>query len=202
MIAWLPNLQQTPSTTKFTLQKSPFLNGWTLKYSRIISPMKFLITPWWYGWNTVFFRIAFSVGTGTWWWGAILHSYIELYVSPRGPIERWRITTWYLTSRLRPFVYPSHQVYVWSLSTKMRSLNTQWQPFWLISVNPVIWLTHAPCSVQQIPCFLFSHCYKRCLTDIAFSDWKSVAIHPDAQSYYDSLDKDMLMWLEDNLHTR
>ena len=61
----LSNLQQEmPSFySKGALQKSPCLNGWTLKYSQMISPITVLMMPWWYGWMCnffFFFRIAFQ----------------------------------------------------------------------------------------------------------------------------------------------
>jgi len=67
LIPWyfLFNLQQEiPSFySKGALQKSPCLNGWTLKYSQMISPITVLMMPWWYGWMCNFFffvRIAFQ----------------------------------------------------------------------------------------------------------------------------------------------
>jgi hypothetical protein len=40
--------------------------------------------------------------------------------------------------------------------------------------------------------------FKRCLTDIALSDWLNVEVHPEDQSY-DSVDEAMVLWLGDCL---
>jgi hypothetical protein len=40
--------------------------------------------------------------------------------------------------------------------------------------------------------------FKRCLTDIALSDWLNVEVHPEDQSY-GSFDEAMVSWLDDCL---
>ena len=47
------------------------------------------------------------------------------------------------------------------------------------------------------PADTFSY-FKRCLTDIALSDWLNVEVHPEDQSY-DSFEEAMALWLDDRL---